>query len=161
MLGRRELLGAVLGVTTVCASRVPGEARPVLRRSSIMHDSEKCQLSVCCCTARAGDGYCSDYCEQAASQGIPKDFCQCAHAYCDIPADPRSRREPLALPESIHVGLGQVTLECRTLEHLREQLRLLTEALQVRYEVLQAAIETAPRRPVVSEASAVGRAQSA
>jgi hypothetical protein len=126
-----------------------------------MRDPEKCQLSVCCCPARAGNGYCSDYCEQAASQGIPKDFCQCAHAHCDMPVDWRSRREPLQLPDSIHVGPGQVTFACRTLEHLREQLRLLAEALEVRYEALQTALETAPRRPVMSEISAVGRAQSA
>jgi hypothetical protein len=126
-----------------------------------MRHPQECQLSVCRCPARAGNGYCSKYCEQAASQGIPKDFCQCAHAHCDTPDYPRNRRERLELPESIHVGPGQVTLECRTLEYLREQLRLLAEALEVQYQALQGAIETAPRRPIVSETSAVSRVQSA
>jgi hypothetical protein len=69
---------------------------------------------------------------------------------------------PVELPESIHLGPGQVTIECRSMEHLRDQLMLLTEAIDFNYEALRATVETAPRRRAASEGpSQGGKARSA
>ena len=69
---------------------------------------------------------------------------------------------PVELPESIHLGPGQVTIECRSMEHLRDQLMLLTEAIDVNHETLRATVETAPRRRPASEGpSQGGKARSA
>ena len=48
-----------------------------------MANQRKCALSVCTCLAAGPDAYCSDYCRGAATHGVERDFCQCAHAGCD------------------------------------------------------------------------------
>jgi hypothetical protein len=69
---------------------------------------------------------------------------------------------PVELPESIHLAPGQVTIECRSMEHLRDQLMLLTEAIDVNHEALRATVETAPRRRAASEGPSPGaKARSA
>ncbi len=63
---------------------------------------------------------------------------------------------PVELPESIHLAPGRVTIECRSMEHLRDQLMLLTEAIDVNHEALRATVETVPRRRAVSEGLSQG-----
>ena len=115
-----------------------------------MDDQHRCGLSLCTCKTEAGNPYCSAYCEQAATIGIEKDFCQCAHADCKT-HQMTALDHPVELPESIHLAPGQVTIECRSMEHLRDQLMLLTEAIDVNHEALRAAVETTPRRRPASE----------
>ena len=126
-----------------------------------MDEQHRCGLSLCTCKTEAGNPYCSAYCEQAATIGIEKDFCQCAHADCKT-HQMNALDHPVELPESIHLAPGQVTIECRSMEHLRDQLMLLTEAIDVNHETLRATVETAPRRRAASEGpSQGGKARSA
>ncbi len=93
-----------------------------------MEKAEKCALAACTCVARAGDSYCSDYCQQAASHGTEKDFCQCAHESCAE----MSRHTPagrVELPASIQIMRDHVLIEYRSPEDLREQIVLLAGAL--------------------------------
>jgi hypothetical protein len=126
-----------------------------------MEDQHRCGLSLCTCKTEAGNAYCSAYCEQAAAIGIEKDFCQCAHADCKT-HQMNALDHPVELPESIHLAPGRVTIECRSMEHLRDQLMLLSEAIDVNHEALRTIVETAPRRRAASEGpSQGGKAQSA
>ena len=57
-----------------------------------------------------------------------------------------------ALPATIELLPGKVTIQCWNMEHLLEQLVQLAKALDNDYETLQRLIEPAPaRRPVGSE----------
>jgi hypothetical protein len=49
------------------------EKRPRLAQKS------KCRHVPCVCTVQQEGAYCSEYCEQAATQGIERDYCQCEH----------------------------------------------------------------------------------
>jgi hypothetical protein len=111
----------------------------------------------------AGKGFCSDYCRQAASQGVEKDFCQCEHANCEKPASNLHLLAGVGLPESIFVTPGRVTIECGDVEDLLGQLKLLAKALDDNYETLRLNMNPAPRRrPMSSEAPAPAvRVQSA
>lgn len=120
-----------------------------------MDDQHRCELSVCTCSTEAGTQYCSVNCEQAATIGIEKDFCQCAHAECRT-HQMNELDHPVELPESIHLAPGRVTIECRNMEHLRDQLMRLAEAIDVNHEALRATVETAPRRLAASEVSSQG-----
>jgi hypothetical protein len=39
----------------------------------------KCQHGPCACPRRNGSCFCSSYCEQADSQAVERDYCQCEH----------------------------------------------------------------------------------
>ena len=39
----------------------------------------KCRHVPCMCIVRSEGDYCSEYCEQATTQGIERDYCQCEH----------------------------------------------------------------------------------
>ena len=47
-----------------------------------MDGNSKCQLTACQCRTEGGRSYCSADCEQAASQGVEREFCQCPHPGC-------------------------------------------------------------------------------
>ena len=126
-----------------------------------MRNREKCKYPVCNCKARIGNPFCSDYCEQAVSQAVQKDFCQCAHALCDEHSH-EVRLNSAKLPRSIYVAPGQVTIEYSSVQHLREQVMLLAEALDdFNQKAVQDAVEAAIRRPSLSEHLTSVKAQSA
>ncbi|MBV8710072.1 MAG: hypothetical protein JO185_22260 [Acidobacteriaceae bacterium] len=41
--------------------------------------SFRCNYGPCQCVVLANGLYCSQYCRQAAAQGIERDYCQCEH----------------------------------------------------------------------------------
>lgn len=49
-----------------------------------------CGYGPCQCEVQLKDLYCSDYCRQAAAQGVERDYCQCNHeralSSADFPA---------------------------------------------------------------------------
>src|ERR1035441_5426512 len=51
-------------------------------RFSAMTDTKKCLHPACHCLAAAGSDYCSQYCEDAASQ--TEISCDCGHAGCAL-----------------------------------------------------------------------------
>lgn len=115
-----------------------------------MENTEKCALAICSCVARLGDSYCSDYCQQAATHGTEKDFCQCAHGSCTSIRETASHGG-IKLPHSIQVTGGRVTIEFRNSEHLREQVILLAAALDQDPGAFEAVEKLSPRRPPHSE----------
>jgi hypothetical protein len=42
-------------------------------------DPGKCQHGPCQCVVEEGEQYCSPYCEEAAAQGLEREYCQCEH----------------------------------------------------------------------------------
>ena len=44
-----------------------------------MAKRKKCENVACKCSASGNSSYCSDYCEQAATHGLERDYCQCEH----------------------------------------------------------------------------------
>ncbi len=38
-----------------------------------------CNYGPCQCVVQPNQLYCSEYCQQAAAQGIERDYCQCEH----------------------------------------------------------------------------------
>jgi hypothetical protein len=38
-----------------------------------------CNYGPCQCVVQTNELYCSEYCQQAAAQGIERDYCQCEH----------------------------------------------------------------------------------
>jgi len=62
------------------------------------------------------------------------------------------------LPTTIELVLGKVTIQCRNMEHLLEQLVQLAKALDNDYETIRCHIEQPiSRRPVASEKATFGR----
>ena len=125
-----------------------------------MESQRKCQLAVCGCRAQDGKLYCSDDCRQAASQGIQRDFCQCAHAGCEMPVYTVNAGK-LDLPDSISSAPGWVTIEYSNFEDLRNQLLLLAQSLNNEREILSFRPEAGPRRGPLAEGISMQKAQSA
>jgi hypothetical protein len=121
---------------------------------------QKCGLLVCSCEVTGGRLYCSRYCEQAAAQGVQREFCQCPHATCGTSAHELKRLDPLNLPETVTFMPGWVTIECSSIDHFREQLEILIEALDRDYDVIRARLEPGTRRRSVGSV-AVPRAPRA
>jgi hypothetical protein len=114
-------------------------------------NGQKCGCSICECQARDGDLYCGEYCQQASSHGVEKDYCQCGHATCATPDCGGIPVASLGLPDSISLMPGCLTVEYYTVEHLSEQLALLSRTLDDNYEGLRARIEARiPRRSPAS-----------
>ncbi len=112
----------------------------------------KCQLSVCNCRSETGNQYCSDYCEQAASQGIEKEFCQCAHGNCSRSAVKSNAQDAVGLPDSICFAPGRVTIEFDSMQHLTDQLMLLANAVSDDNGAREAGVDLSlRRRSAVSE----------
>lgn len=44
-----------------------------------MQQQIRCGNVMCLCTVSDGQRYCSQYCAQAAEQGIERNYCQCEH----------------------------------------------------------------------------------
>jgi hypothetical protein len=65
-----------------------------------MANKQKCALTVCTCLAVTPDVYCSDYCQEAATHGIERDFCQCAHAGCISAGEAIELTIPMRPPSS-------------------------------------------------------------
>lgn len=125
-----------------------------------MEHQQKCQFAVCGCRAQDGKLYCSDDCRQAASQGIQRDFCQCAHAGCEMPVY-TVNADKLDLPDLTSTAPGWVTIEYSNFEDLRNQLLLLAQSLNNEEEVVPFRTDAAPRRgPSIAEIS-MRKAQSA
>jgi hypothetical protein len=40
-----------------------------------------CNYGPCRCLVQSKDVYCSEYCRQAAAQGVERDYCQCEHEH--------------------------------------------------------------------------------
>ena len=120
----------------------------------VMNHEVKCQLAVCHCKAQAGRLYCSDDCEQAASQGVEREFCQCAHDGCKsdtanvLPVDPAGIRESFRFFSS-----GQITIEYENLDDLTHQVLALAAALSSEEKKDSPATgnRTLERRAVTSE----------
>jgi hypothetical protein len=112
---------------------------------------QNCALSVCSCKTQVGKLYCSEYCEQAASQGMQRDYCQCGHAGCDTAASADEAPDQLSVPESISFTAGRVVIQCSSIEHLREQIGVLSKALNDNWEALRMRVEAVPRRTAVPE----------
>ena len=110
---------------------------------------QKCALEVCTCQARIEDGYCSDYCKQAASHEIERDFCQCSHQHCEQAIGKFQTSAYARLPESVCVAAGRVTIDCSGVEDLLDQLLLLTKALNGDRESFREKIESPPGRRFV------------
>lgn len=117
----------------------------------------KCRLAVCNCNIHGEELYCSAYCEQAEEQGIEKDFCQCAHSNCIVHT--HNARPAVVLPDSIVFALGRVTIECHSIEDLRDQVTLLAEYLEDDNEATQRIVEGQPGS--LRGASHQSKAQSA
>lgn len=116
-----------------------------------MEIQSKCQLAVCACRTSAGQLYCSEYCQQAAAQAIPRDFCQCPHAGCEhLKAQPVTESAQ-SLPALISGAPGQVTIQYASAADLQQQLQGLLQVLAQQSEVLLAQSEDVPRRRSVSE----------
>jgi hypothetical protein len=92
-----------------------------------VEDQEKCGLAFCSCRVSPGRCYCSVDCEQAATQAVERNFCQCSHGQCC--AGGQRALDTLRLSDLISIAPGRVTIECSSLESLREQMVLLAEAL--------------------------------
>jgi hypothetical protein len=107
---------------------------------------QKCRLAVCSCRTQGGNPYCSDYCTQAASQGLENDFCQCIHADCGKPAHKMKALNVGSLPNSISFVPGWVTIEYSSLEDLQKQLMLLAKAIANKHEAPEIRVEAALRR---------------
>jgi hypothetical protein len=112
---------------------------------------QKCQLAVCECRTSAENPYCSEYCQQAASQAIQRDFCQCSHAGCEQLSHPIHTGRLPGLPASISCIPGQLMIEYASVEDLRRQLQLLTQALDQQPEALPLPAEAIPRRSPTAE----------
>ena len=99
-----------------------------------MHHNQKCKLAVCACEAKADDSFCSDYCRQAVSQGLDRDFCQCTHATCTEHTHVSDLFDTAGLPGSITVAPGLVTIVYSDQRDLCDQLSLLAAKLYAESE---------------------------
>jgi hypothetical protein len=127
-----------------------------------VENQRKCQLTVCDCRAPAGDPYCSEYCQQAASQAIARDFCQCTHAGCQQPASQSNTENGRELPASISDAPGWLTIEYASADDLRRQLQRLAQALDQQPAAGPDPAEVVPRRSPAAERDRLGqKAQSA
>ena len=54
-----------------------------------MARTNKCGYLLCQCITEQQSSYCSDYCEQAATHGFEREYCQCEHelACAPLPLD--------------------------------------------------------------------------
>jgi hypothetical protein len=108
-----------------------------------------CHLSGCSCKTEDGKEYCSDYCRDAARHAPERDYCQCGHAGCVVPANLGLDAQ---LTQAISLSPGQVTIHCSTVDQLAEQLRVLAKALVDHSEDVRMRVEPlATRRPIVPE----------
>ena len=112
----------------------------------MLDNKRKCKLGVCTCMARPGDSYCSDYCRQASSQGLQRDFCQCEHSICTKVAE-AFETSSASLPGSISFAPGLVTIQYSDVLDLRDQLILLAARLEAE------PAEFPGRRPAARELS--------
>jgi hypothetical protein len=111
-----------------------------------------CNLSGCSCKTERGEEYCSDYCKGAARHAPERDYCQCGHAGCAFPATAGLDAQ---LTDAISLSPGQVTIQCSSLEHLSEQLRVLSKAVADHSEDMRMRVEPlAARRPAIQEVRA-------
>lgn len=94
-------------------------------------------------------------CEQAATIGAEKDFCQCGHASCWTPS-----RTSWIIQLSSRVNPSYARpRDHRMQQHVPSrgyQLRRLAEAIDVNHEALRATVENALRRFAASEGSSPG-----
>jgi hypothetical protein len=134
-----------------------------LGRLQGVENQQKCQLAVCGCRTQDGNPYCSDDCQQAASQAIPRDFCQCAHGGCEKPIYHLRADSTVDFSSSISSVPGWLTIEYFSFEDLRRQLLLIAQAIDNRSEeTLPFRAETPPRRNPSTELGVPARkAQSA
>jgi hypothetical protein len=95
-----------------------------------MNNELKCLWAACHCKAQTGRLYCCDDCEQAASQGVERDFCQCSHAGCESYASNTLEVDPAEVRESFRFFTrGQITIQYENLGDLTRQVLALAEAL--------------------------------
>ncbi len=128
-----------------------------------MENQQKCQFAVCGCKAQDGSLYCSDDCRQAASQGIARDFCQCAHGSCEKPIYYVRIDGTVDSAHSISSAPGWLTIEYSSFQDLRSQLLFLAQSIDEQSkEPLPFRMETIPRRSASPElARPAQKAQSA
>jgi len=85
---------------------------------------------VCSCEVSEGQAYCSQDCEQAASQGAEREFCQCPHSGCRTSDGTRLELDPAALRESFRFfSRGAITISYSDLDDLTRQVLALAAAL--------------------------------
>lgn len=90
----------------------------------------KCQFAPCDCIISGSEPFCSVDCEQASSQSVERQFCQCTHAGCCMENQQRLTVDATGLRDSFHFfARGQVTLEYDSRENLIQQLTDLITAL--------------------------------
>jgi hypothetical protein len=96
----------------------------------LMNGKSKCQLTACQCRTEGGRSYCSADCEQAASQGVERGFCQCPHAGCTsagkdfLQVDATGSCQP-----SRFFSRGAITISYSNLDDLTRQVLALAAAL--------------------------------
>src|ERR1039457_2942784 len=64
------------------------------------------------------------------------------------------------LPDTVRFAAGRLTIHCRDMEHLVEQLVLVAKALDTDYEAMRLRVESAPARPVRYCGHAAARSSS-
>jgi hypothetical protein len=117
-------------------------------------EQETCGLAACRCRVAHGCSYCSVDCEQAATQGVERNFCQCWHGQCS--SGGQTAADTLHVSDLISIAPGRVTIECYSLESLREQLLVLSEALDRDAHRLRVSLEPVThRRPAGRIASSL------
>ena len=109
-----------------------------------MDKQERCALSVCGCLVSRGHSYCSVDCEQAAAQGVDRNYCQCFHRQCS--SEEQTPVDGLHISDFISLAPGRVIIECFSIESLREQLVLLSAALNRDADRVRVSIEPSLRR---------------
>ena len=154
----------VLGSLTPVDSRVFfGFRASHIGRLQGVENQRKCQLAVCGCRTREGSLYCSDDCQQAASQAIARDFCQCAHEGCEKPVYHTHADNAINLSDAISSAPGWLMIEYSSLKDLHSQLLLLAQSIDNQSkETLPLRADTTLRRgPATERGTTAQKAQSA
>jgi hypothetical protein len=95
-----------------------------------MDGESKCQLTACQCRTEAGRPYCSADCEQAASQGVEREFCQCPHPGCTRAGQDFVEVDAAGLCQSSgFFSRGAITISYSDLDDLTRQVLALAAAL--------------------------------
>jgi hypothetical protein len=95
-----------------------------------MDGKSKCQLTACQCSREAGRPYCSADCEQAASQGVEREFCQCPHPGCTSAGQDFLEVDAAEVCQSSQFfSPGAITISYSDFDDLTRQVLALAAAL--------------------------------
>jgi hypothetical protein len=95
-----------------------------------MDGKSKCQLTACQCRTEAGRPYCSADCEQAASQGVEREFCQCPHPGCTSAGQDFREVDAAEVHQSSEFfSPGAITISYSDFDDLTRQVLALAAAL--------------------------------